>query len=919
MESCEEECSTSGSEDEEYVMAVRDFKKFFKRRCRFVRQPRNDKKTFQRSRDDKNNKSDRKCFRCGDPNYLIGECSNPPKDKNQRAFVGGSWSDSGEKDDEKTKDETCLVTQASSNICSESSYFSDENSSKDDFILDREYAKLCKMSLKIITKNKRLKFVRNILENEISELKEKLSKLKKNKGVDLECTKCKLLKIDNEKLKDEALKLTQFGRSTHPLNEMLSNQKSSGDKSGLGFNSFEVSSSGIKEIKFIKPQNTTSFGGEPKNVNEALKDESWIIAMQEELNQFVANDVWELVPQPKSMKIIGTKWLYRNKLDENGVVSRNKARLESIRILLAYACALDFKLFQMEVKSAFLDSFINEEVYVAQPPGFIDFEKPNNVYKLKKALYGLKQAPKAWYDRLKAFIIKYEYKMGMVDNTLFTKKKSSNLIIVQIYVDDIIFGSNYQDMCDYFTKIMHDEFEMSILDIQDSHDDEEDTRSSHENMNDLEEEYQARAILAKSKRFFKKGTQSLYGKEQSLIAEAYEWDEKEVSSDNNEMVEVKVLMAPAKENDVVSKEGAINGECVKISMRKVHTLFETEDNDDRKVCLDYLCIDLNYVEEQRSNLLSKHRNLVHGLDICKEQLLVLKQAKLDFLTMQHVNTEILKENENLTTELKELKAITETWLNNSNKFGAKRPDTKVTIHGVERLWLSEAEGNILPNHDTVKKLDGVEPISGPKNIKSILSSKSTFKVEALKGVIINEPPSSSAKGNKSSSASKVHSAPTGKLKSVKIKDDPPIISLRRGIKPRNPQHVMKCCETCGSTVHSTTGHNDIGWFRREQSGPKVVFGDDSICTTEGYGSIKCNGIVFTKVAFVNGLKYNLINISQLCDAKYIVQFDVKRGTIFNSNKEVVMTAPRVRDVYVLDMTSSAQEPCFFAKASKNLN
>ncbi|GJZ70956.1 retrovirus-related pol polyprotein from transposon TNT 1-94, partial [Tanacetum coccineum] len=194
----------------------------------------------------------------------------------------------------------------------------------------------------------------------------------------------------------------------------------------------------------------------------------------------------ELVYQPRNMTIIGTKWVFRNKLDENGVVSRNKARLvaqgynqqegidydetyapvarlESIRILLAYACALDFKLFQMDVKSAFLNGFINEEVYVAQPPGFIDFEKPDHVYKLKKALYGLKQAPKAWYDRLKAFLIKHEYKMGMVDNTLFTKKKSSNLIIVQIYVDDIIFGSTCQDMCDEFAKIMHDEFEMSMM------------------------------------------------------------------------------------------------------------------------------------------------------------------------------------------------------------------------------------------------------------------------------------------------------------------------------------------------------------------------------------------------------------------------------------------------------------------------
>ncbi|GJV65675.1 retrovirus-related pol polyprotein from transposon TNT 1-94 [Tanacetum coccineum] len=116
-ESSDEECLTFESKDEEYAMAVRDFKKLFKRRGRFVRQPRNDKKTFQRSRDDKNSKSERKCFRCGDLNHLIGECLKPPKDKNQRAFIGGSWSDRGEEDDEKAIDETCLVAQASNEIC----------------------------------------------------------------------------------------------------------------------------------------------------------------------------------------------------------------------------------------------------------------------------------------------------------------------------------------------------------------------------------------------------------------------------------------------------------------------------------------------------------------------------------------------------------------------------------------------------------------------------------------------------------------------------------------------------------------------------------------------------------------------------------------------------------------------------------
>ncbi|GKA35354.1 hypothetical protein Tco_0721845 [Tanacetum coccineum] len=232
-ESSDEECSTSESKDEEYAIAVRDFKKFIKRRGRFVRHPRNDKKTFQRSRNDKNGKCDRKCFRCGDPNHLIGESTKPLKDKNQRAFVGGSWSDSGEEDDEKVKDETCLVAQASSEI---------------------------------ITKNKRLKATRNSLEKELSILKEKVSTLEKNKGVDLECVKCHMLKVENEKLKEDAIRLNKFEKSTHCLNEMLSNQKPSGEKLGLGFSSFEALSSGTKEIKFVKAQKKASPDGDPINM-----------------------------------------------------------------------------------------------------------------------------------------------------------------------------------------------------------------------------------------------------------------------------------------------------------------------------------------------------------------------------------------------------------------------------------------------------------------------------------------------------------------------------------------------------------------------------------------------------------------------------------------------------------------------------
>ncbi|GKD74266.1 zf-CCHC domain-containing protein, partial [Tanacetum coccineum] len=112
-ESSDEESSTSNSEDEEYAMAVRNFKKFFKRRSRFVRQPRNERKSIQRSRDNKNGKCERKCFGCGDPNHLIRECSNPSRNKNQSALVGRSWSDIGEDEKEKVKDQTCLMPQAS--------------------------------------------------------------------------------------------------------------------------------------------------------------------------------------------------------------------------------------------------------------------------------------------------------------------------------------------------------------------------------------------------------------------------------------------------------------------------------------------------------------------------------------------------------------------------------------------------------------------------------------------------------------------------------------------------------------------------------------------------------------------------------------------------------------------------------------
>ncbi|GJV00353.1 retrovirus-related pol polyprotein from transposon TNT 1-94 [Tanacetum coccineum] len=241
----------------------------------------------------------------------------------------------------------------------------------------------------------------------------------------------------------------------------------------------EINSANVKQVTNDHYQQRVDIESLIRNVKlEAEK--------QHKVNEVVKQVTALLTKDLEKYKELKEEPVHRNKLNENGDVSRNKARLvaqdynqqedidydetyasvarlESIRILLAYACALDFKLLQMDVKNAFLNGFINDEVYVAQPLGFIDFEKPDHVYKLKKALYGLKHAPKAWYDRLKAFLIKHEYNMGMVDSTLFTKRRGSNLIIIQIYVDDIIFGLTCQDMCDDFSKIMHDKFEMSMM------------------------------------------------------------------------------------------------------------------------------------------------------------------------------------------------------------------------------------------------------------------------------------------------------------------------------------------------------------------------------------------------------------------------------------------------------------------------
>ncbi|GJS85581.1 putative ribonuclease H-like domain-containing protein [Tanacetum coccineum] len=225
---------------------------------------------------------------------------------------------------------------------------------------------------------------------------------------------------------------------------------------------------------------------EPSTVAQALEDPGWVDAMQEEMQQFLNQNVWKLVPLPEGKTAIGTKWILKNKRDARGIVVRNKARLvaqghrqeegidydevfapvariEAIRLFLAFASYMGFLAYQMDVKSAFLYGEIEEEVYVTQPKGFVDPQNPKLVYKVVKALYGLHQAPRAWYARLSTFLLKHGYRRGTIDKTLFIKKNSRDIILVQVYVDDIIFGSTKKAWCDEFEKLMKSEFEMSAM------------------------------------------------------------------------------------------------------------------------------------------------------------------------------------------------------------------------------------------------------------------------------------------------------------------------------------------------------------------------------------------------------------------------------------------------------------------------
>ncbi|GJZ61899.1 retrovirus-related pol polyprotein from transposon TNT 1-94 [Tanacetum coccineum] len=224
----------------------------------------------------------------------------------------------------------------------------------------------------------------------------------------------------------------------------------------------------------------------PKNFKSVVTEDCWFEAMQEEIHEFDRLQVWELVPRPDYVMIIALKWIYKVKLDEYGDVLKNKARLvakgyrqedeidfeesfapvariDAIRIFIANAASKNMTIYRMDVKTAFLNGELQEEVYVSQPEGFVDLDDPTHVYCLKKAMYGLKQAPRAWYNTLSRFLLDNKFSKGVVGPTLFTRKIGKHILLVQIYVDDIIFASTEPKDCDLFSNEISSKFQMSMM------------------------------------------------------------------------------------------------------------------------------------------------------------------------------------------------------------------------------------------------------------------------------------------------------------------------------------------------------------------------------------------------------------------------------------------------------------------------
>ncbi|GJT45435.1 retrovirus-related pol polyprotein from transposon TNT 1-94 [Tanacetum coccineum] len=346
-----------------------------------------------------------------------------------------------------------------------------------------------------------------------------------------------------------------------------------------------------------------------------------------------------------------------------------------------------------------------------------------------------------------------------------------------------------------------------------------------------------------------------------------------------------------------------------------------------KHVLDYTYVDLHYVEDQRKNLLSKFNSLKRELSSCKYELVDLNDTKVHNISLQHEISRINLDNESLRDEVSDLKKVIEKWTSR----GSRKRKEIISSKEVVFTKADESPSKTVPeitydseseceNHEPLPllpKLLGAQTSTVSDKTKQVADKESSVKVIKKKAQTKSPSVTDHSPVNKADSS-------TQQLLLTLIEE---IKGLKEQIKPPSDNSASisqtrssKLTKDSGCSRHMTGVKQYLHRYSKE-SGPKVVFGDNSSGDTEGYGSVNYNGITFTRVAYVNGLKHSLIIISQLCDANFKVLFTKTQGTIFNQNNKVVLIAPRKRDFYVIDMSSYNEESnaCFFAKASNNVN
>nr|GEV45350.1 hypothetical protein [Tanacetum cinerariifolium] len=489
-------------------------------------------------------------------------------------------------------------------------------------------------------------------------------------------------------------------------------------------------------------------------------------------------------------------------------------------------------------------------------------------------------------DSLDALYGKYHYEEGLIDDIYASETQR---FTIQALSSKALISNNHS---------------------QDSDSDfEEDNITNNEFMADLNAEYHERALLENQKRFYKR--------------------------DNK----FKAFMAITEDKPSVGKGDARSGQRVDITMKKLHRLLSMTENEERKHVLDYTHVDLHYVEDQRKNLFNKFNALKQDLGLHKSELCNLKNIVSISCSLQN---EVIK-NESLKDEISNLKKVMEKWT--CSKVTMDQLLSEQILNNIVKALRGKIPLPPLP------KLTGAEPSGASKSLISLsdltanmadLTHYTTSKKVKKSSDKISQPyvikkktepkhPSdqkSCLDKNVLPSTEQLLLTLMEEVKGIKNQtlipsDTSSSISQASSSKTSKQKDYLKRSIwylDSGCSRHMTGVKQYMHRYSKE-SGPKVVFGDNSLGDTEGYGLVNCNGITFTMVSYVNGLKYNLISISQLCDANFKVLFTKTHGTIYIQKVKVVLIAPRRRDFYVIDMSScnTKSNACLYAKASLSIN